>query len=45
MEWRSLEIFINGVFVRKKLGNMADYGAIYINHEAHKSLHSGENTS
>ncbi len=38
-----IEIFINGIFVHKKLGNLPDYGAVYINPEAKRSLVPGEN--
>lgn len=46
LKWNGgdIEIFINGIFVRKKLGNMPEFGAIYISPEAYNSLHSGENT-
>lgn len=39
-----IEIFINNIFVRKKLGNMDNFGAIYIPPEAQKSMHPGKNT-
>lgn len=39
-----IEIFINGILVRKKLGSLADYGAVYIMPEVRRSLNSGENT-
>lgn len=39
-----IEIYINGILTRKKLGGLNDYGAIYINPTVRKSLHPGRNT-
>jgi len=39
-----IEIVINDIPVRRKLGGLADYGAVHITPEARKSLHPGENT-
>ncbi len=36
-------LFINGIFVRKKLGGLEDYGAVYMPPEAVGSLHPGKN--
>ena len=46
MKWSGgdVEIFINGIPARKKLGGLADYGAVYMMPEARRSLHPGENT-
>ncbi len=46
MEWSGgdIEILINNIPVRKKLGGLAGYGAVHITPEARESLHSGENT-
>jgi len=46
MKWSGgdIEIVVNGILVRRKLGGLADYGAVHITPEARKSLHPGENT-
>jgi len=46
MKWSGgdIEILLNGVPVRKKLGGLADFGAVHIPDEARKTLKRGENT-
>jgi hypothetical protein len=39
-----IEILLNGVLVKKKLGGLSDYGAVNIAAKALKSLRPGENT-
>ncbi|MBT3192101.1 MAG: hypothetical protein HN341_06060 [Verrucomicrobia bacterium] len=39
-----IEIFLNNVPVKKKLGNWADFGAVHVPDEARKALRNGENT-
>ncbi len=38
------EIPVNGVLVKKKLGDLADFGAVHIPDDACKTLNPGENT-
>jgi len=39
-----IEILLNGVLVKKKLGSLKDFGAVHIPDEARKTLKAGENT-
>jgi len=39
-----IEVLMNGVLVRRKLGGLDDYGAVHITPEARNSLQPGENT-
>ena len=39
-----IEILLNGVLVKKKLGGLADFGAVYIPDDARKTLKEGANT-
>jgi len=39
-----IEILMNGVFVKKKLVGLADFGAVHIPEEARKTLKAGKNT-
>ena len=39
-----IEILLNGVLVKKKLGGLADFGAVHIPDDARKTLKAGANT-
>ena len=39
-----IEILLNGVLVKKKLGGLADFGAVHIPDDARKTLKEGANT-
>jgi hypothetical protein len=39
-----IEILLNGVLVKKKLGSLVDFGAVHIPEEARKALKKGKNT-
>ena len=39
-----IEILLNGVLVKKKLGGLEDFGAVYIPDDARKTLKAGTNT-